>query len=160
MNVRWLTGIISMVLLGASILGGYFFWFYEEPRAIGPLAQEMIEQFEPSTRDQEFNAVVDAYITPEMRIAERQKIFNANGFDCFIRPAGVVGSEVLACRRPIEGRRHCDRLIYYAYQTSSGEVIESLAVGSSVKARDRAFGRCPYNPFPDNEEMVRFPHNG
>lgn len=84
----------------------------------------------------------------------------ANGFDCFISPDRVNGSAYLSCRRPVEGRRYCDRHFYYSYQNATGETIERLTIVQTIDARDAILGRCSYEPFPDDEDVLRFPHNG
>lgn len=141
--------ITALVLVGlAAMYGSYRYWVYEEPRATGPLAEELLARFDPDDRGQILDDVIDAHIDPAALLVERRATLEANGFDCVIRPALVAGSEIISCRRPIEGRHYCDRINYYAYQTAAGEIIESLASTFRVADSDKIFGRCPYGPPP------------
>lgn len=158
--MRWLAGSALAVLIVAALAGGYFYWFFEEPRAAGPLSQDLVARFDPGERNQGLSEAVAAHVNPAMNLAEQQTIFYANGFDCFISQVEVTGSQYLTCRRPIEGRHNCDHLFYYVYQTRGGDVVKRLATVLHRDNRDKVLGRCAYRPFPVDEPVERFPHDG
>lgn len=160
MNLRRLAGGGLALLISAGVAGGYFYWVHEEPRAAGPLAQALVERFDPDERRPDLNDLFAAYVDPALPLTEQQTILQANGFDCFISQDRVNSSAYLSCRRPIEGRRYCDRHFYFNYQTAAGETIERLTTVQTTAARDAIFGRCPYEPFPADEDVLRFPHDG
>lgn len=159
MAMRWLAGAVLTILISAAIAGGFFYWIYEAPRAIGPLAQDMIARFDPEVDNPDLREAVAAHVDPALPIEEQLPIFHANGFDCFIGPLEATGSQYLTCRRPIEGRRYCDQLFYYVYQTAEGAVVNSLVTVVHRGNNNRVLGRCTYRPFPEDEPIEPFPHD-
>lgn len=156
--MRWLAGGVLTILIAAAIAGGYFYWLYEAPRYIGPLAQDLVAKFDPEVKNPDLREAFAAHVDPTLRIDEQLPIFHANGFDCFISPVEATGSQYLTCRRPIEGRRYCDQLFYYVYQTAEGAVVNSLATVVHRSNSDRVVGRCTYRPFPEDEPIKQYPH--
>ncbi len=156
--MRWLAGSALALLICGALAGFYVYWTYEAPRASGPLVEDMIAGIDPETNDSDLREVVAAHIDPSIAIVEQQQFFHANGFDCFISPVEVTGSQYLICRRPIEGRHYCEQLFYYVYQTAEGEVVNRLATIIQGDNSDRVLGRCSYRPFPEDEPIERYPH--
>ena len=64
----------------------------------------------------------------------------------------------MKCHRPIEGRKFCDQLLYYVYQTATGENVHRLATVVRRDGRREMLGRCEYKPFPEGEPGVQLPH--
>lgn len=157
--MRWLAGGVLTILIAAAIAGGYFYWLYEAPRATGPLAQDLITNFDPEVKSPDLREAFAAHVDPARRIEEQLPILHANGFDCFISPVEATGSQYLTCRRPIEGRHYCDQLFYYAYQTAQGALVKSLATTIHRSTSERVLGRCTYQPFPEDEPIERYPHD-
>jgi len=133
-----------VLVLAAGTVGAYRYWFYEEPRATGPLAEAMLAAFDPRERQQVFNDIVAAHVDIAAPIIDQMAILNRNGFDCAISPVEETGAQMLNCRRPIDGRRYCDLFRYFAYETVAGEIIESLAHSYTIPPADRPLGHCAY----------------
>lgn len=147
MRLRNLIVLLLLALvLAAAALGVYRFWFYEEERAAGPMARDLVAAFVPSRRPQALDDVAARHIDPQADIVQRQSLLRENGFDCVIRPANVRGSRILSCRRPVDGSRYCHGFGYYAYETAAGEIIDNIAYSYSVDPQDRVLGRCRYDP--------------
>ena len=146
MRMRLLAVILPLFVVTAVAVAGYFYWLHEEPRATGSLAEALLARVDPDEGEQNLDEVANAFFGDQAPIAERRAILETNGFDCVISPANVAGSEILSCRRPIEGRHYCDRFNIYVYQTAAGEIVESLVSTYRVSQQDKILGRCPYNP--------------
>lgn len=153
MSARLLKPLLLALVLFAALAGGFFYWFYEGPRATGPLSQALLERFDPTERREVVNDVFAAHMNVGAPIVEQRAILESNGFDCIIGPSRAPGSQMLSCRRPVEGRRYCDQVNYFAYETAAGEIIESLGSTFRVRNQDRVLGRCPYD-LPSLEGLI------
>nr|WP_314261630.1 hypothetical protein [uncultured Devosia sp.] len=146
MSARVLKPLLLALFLLAAAVGGFFYWFYEAPRASGPLSQALLERFDPSEGQQVVNDVLAAHMDVGAPVDEQRTTLESNGFDCATSLVHETGAQLLTCRRPIEGRRYCDSVRYVAYETAVGDIIQSLGATTRVSNRDRMLGRCSYTP--------------
>ncbi|GEM_PF-1360864 len=146
-----LTYAALVLVLSAALFGAYRYWFYEEPRATGLLAEAMMAAVDPEESRQIFNGIVADHVDVTAPVIEQITIFENNGFDCAISPVEETSAQMLNCRRPVDGRRYCDLLRYFAYETAEGAIIESLAHSFTIPSGDRHLGRCSYRA-PTSQE--------
>ena len=74
------------MLAGAALFGIYRFWFYDEPRATGPLAVTMLAAVDPEESRQILNDIVAEHVEIAAPVAEQMAVFERNGFDCAMSP--------------------------------------------------------------------------
>ncbi|RDE07642.1 hypothetical protein DVH29_15620 [Pelagibacterium lacus] len=133
--------IAAAGLVGAAVLYGSV--FHEVPLAKGALFEALVEASEGG--EDNLTEVFAPFVAADDPLEDRVPPLLANGFRCDMRPASVEDSTMLVCRRPLEGTRYCQGFFYFAYQTASGEIIETLGSTYDARRRANAWGQCDNN---------------
>lgn len=131
----------------------------EEPLPSGPLTQALLAYEGDETRRADLDSIFARFVSPTAPLKDRVPTLIANGFRCSLAAANVDGSTILSCTRPTEGTGYCRGFIYYAYETATGEILETRGTNFEADRNADRSGQCDNNrssflalPLPEAQE--------
>ena len=129
-------GIVMVVGLSGT---GLYLGTREDLVATGRLSEALLRA---SPDASELTAVFSQYLPADMALSNRQALLDENGFACSVESAEVEGSRYLRCLRPTQSTGYCQGINYYAYESASGEIIETLGSPYDASRERNLLGRC------------------